>query len=101
MTRVSVAFADCLRTVGHYDQGMNLSRGIIIIGSIIAALLVAVAIIGVLILNSLNEPRTAEERAAACMEAEGYPLDMPAKEIEGFTMDGMRAAAEKCGLDED
>lgn len=34
------------------------------------------------------------------MEARGYPLDKPANEIEGFTMDGMRAAAEACGLDD-
>lgn len=79
---------------------MKLSRGVIIIGSIVAALLVAVAIIGILILNSLNAPATEEERVAACMEAHGYPLDKPADEVEGFTMEGLREASAACGLDD-
>ena len=33
------------------------------------------------------------------MDARGYPLDKPADEIDGFTMDGLREAAEACGLD--
>lgn len=78
---------------------MKLSRGVIVIGSIIAVLLVAVAIIGILILNSLNTPVTEEERQAACMEAEGYPLDQPANQNEDFSWDGLRAAAAKCGLE--
>ncbi|MFD8768463.1 hypothetical protein [Microbacterium oxydans] len=77
---------------------MKLNRGIVIIGSIVAVLLVAVAIIGILILNSLNNPATEEERIAACMEARGYPLDKPANEVEGFTIEGMREAAKVCGL---
>lgn len=96
---MSVGSADCLRTDGLYDQDMKLSRGIIIVGSVVAVLLAAVAIIGILILNSLNSPATEEQRIAACMEAEGYPLDKPANEVEGFTVEGMREAAVKCGLD--
>lgn len=62
------------------------------------ALLVAVLIVGVMILNSVNAPST-EDRQAACMEEQGYPLDVPPKDIEGFTMDGLREASEACGLD--
>lgn len=80
---------------------MKLSRGIVVIGSIIAALLVTVAIIGILILNSLNNPMTEEERIAACMESHGYALDKPANEVEGFTIEGMREAAKACGLSND
>ncbi|WKT89807.1 hypothetical protein QYR02_02515 [Microbacterium maritypicum] len=43
-------------------------------------------------------PSTDAERAA-CMEAEGYPLDKPVNEVEGFTLEGMREAAAKCGLE--
>lgn len=35
---------------------------------------------------------------AACMEERGYPLDKPADETEGFTMEGLREASEACGL---
>jgi hypothetical protein len=78
---------------------MTLKRTVIVVGSAIAALLVVVIVIGALILNSLNSPATEEERVAACMEQQGYPLDKPANEIEGFTMDGLREASKACGLD--
>lgn len=44
---------------------------------------------------------TTDEQIAACMEAEGYPLEKPANEVEGFTMEGMHEAADKCGLEQD
>lgn len=42
-------------------------------------------------------PSTDAERAA-CMEAEGYPLDETPN--DDFTWEGMREAAAKCGLDQ-
>lgn len=78
---------------------MKLSRGVIVIGSVIATLLVIVAIIGILILTSLNRPQTEQERVAACMEAHGYPLDETPN--DDFTWEGMREAASKCGLEQD
>lgn len=78
---------------------MTLKRTVILIGSAVVALLVAAVVIGILILNSLNAPQTEEERVAACMEEQGYPLDARADEIEGFTMEGMREASAACGLD--
>ena len=79
---------------------MKLTRTIVIVGTTIAVLLAALVVVGVLILNSINAP-TEDERVAACMEAHGYPLDKPANEVEGFTLDGMRQASAACGLDKD
>lgn len=78
---------------------MTLKRTVIIIGSAVAALLVAAVVIGILILNALNNPQTEEERVAACMEQQGYPLDQPANENENFTWEGLREASKVCGLD--
>jgi len=79
---------------------MKLNRTIVIVGATVAALLAALLVVLVLILNSMNAP-TEEERVAACMDAHGYPLDKPANEVEGFTIEGMRAAATACGMDSD
>ena len=67
--------------------------------------LAAVLIAGLLLAGCAPSPApspspSTDAEVAACMEARGYPLDKPANEIEGFTMDGMRAAAEACGLDD-
>ncbi|MFS6529697.1 hypothetical protein V8Z69_07465 [Microbacterium aurugineum] len=76
---------------------MKQNRGVIVIGSVVAVLLVAVAIIGVLILNSINNPMTEEERIAACMEEKGYALDETPN--DDFTWEGLREASAACGLD--
>lgn len=76
---------------------MKLNRTIVIVGGAVAVLLAAVLVVGILILSSMNAP-TDEERVAACMESHGYPLDKPAEDVEGFTLEGMRAAAAECGM---
>ena len=40
-----------------------------------------------------------EAEVRACMEEQGYPIDKPAAETEGFTMEGLREAGELCNLD--
>ncbi|KQR43443.1 hypothetical protein ASF87_16770 [Microbacterium sp. Leaf161] len=71
---------------------------VVAVGAAMGVLLAAVLVVGILILNSVNTP-TEEERVAACMAERGYPLDKPANETEGFTMEGLREASEACGLD--
>lgn len=71
---------------------------IVAVGSVVSVLLVVAIVVGV---NLLNRPLTEQERVAACMEEHGYPLDRPANEIDGFTMEGLRAAGEACNLPED
>lgn len=66
---------------------------------------VAVALLTVLALAGCTSQPTptptpsTDAEIAACMEARGYPLDKPANETEGFTMDGLREAAKACGLE--
>lgn len=67
---------------------------------------VAVALLALALAGCASQPAptpspSTDAEIAACMEARGYPLDKPANEIEGFTMDGMREAAKACGLEAD
>ena len=66
---------------------------------LVVLLLATLALAGCSMRPEPTPSPTTEAEIAACMDARGYPLDKPADEIDGFTMDGLREAAEACGLD--
>lgn len=88
---VGVPFADCLRTAAAYDRVMKRT-------AVISSALLVLMLAGCGSPEPAPTPSTDAERAA-CMEAEGYPLDQPANENKDFTWEGLREAAAKCGLE--
>lgn len=73
------------------------NRLVLIVGGIIAALLVAVVIVGIVLVNTIQADvsnRTFQD----CMARQGYPADAPppvTDDSEAY-IDGLVAAAETC-----
>lgn len=77
-----------------------MKRLVIIFGSVIAALLIAVVVVGVVLLNTIQAE--ADEAAyQACMARQGFPHDAPPPvitdddEMDTY-IDAIMAAAERC-----
>lgn len=70
---------------------------IVLVGSVLAVLLAAVIVIGVLILNAQPE-LSGEDQFWSCMNSQGFERDETLAD-SGKTMDEYQAAADECGAD--
>lgn len=79
---------------------MSTKRVIIIVGSVVSALLVAVVVTLVIMLNTMNA-QAENDRYQQCMARHGFPADKPVGAVsdEDAYLHAIAAAAEACSSD--